>query len=91
MYNKDNDFAKILKKYEGIGFQIKCLIATPVQDPAPFKELGYRAHIQVPSDGWIRSIYIGVKNKDAIRLCTNLHNNVPGGKCVRSILVSREK
>jgi len=43
----------------------------------------------MPSDGWIRSIYTGVDNDDAIRITTNLHDNVYGGKAVRAILVSR--
>jgi len=90
MYNSENDFAKTLKRYEGIGFRVKLLIATPVSNPAPFKKLGYKPVLQVPSDGWIRSIYVDVDNDEAIRICTSLHADVPGGKSVRAILVSRE-
>jgi len=88
-YNENNDFAKVLKKYESIGFKIEKIIATPVSNPAPFKELSYTADLEMPSDGWIRSIYTGVDNDDAIRITTNLHDNVYGGKAVRAILVSR--
>ena len=90
MYDDGNNFAKVLKEYESIGFKITSMIATPVSNPEPLFKLGYKPDIEVPSDGWVRSIYTGIKNEDAIRLCTNLHSTVPGGKCVRSILVSRE-
>lgn len=88
-YNHQNDFAKTLKKYESIGFKIRKIIATPVSNPAPFARLGYKPDIELPSDGWIRSVYTDVKNDDAIEISTNLHNDVYGGKAVRAILVSR--
>ena len=88
-YNHQNDFAKTLKKYESIGFKITKIIATPVSNPAPFARLGYKPDIELPSDGWIRSVYTDVKNDDAIEISTNLHNDVYGGKAVRAILVSR--
>ena len=90
MYGAENDFASMLKKYETIGFRISALIATPVEDPEPFLSRGYKPEIKTKSDGWYRSLYTDVRSEDAIFLCTNLHDTVPGKKCVRSILVSRE-
>ena len=89
-YNKQNDFARILKKYEGIGFKIKKIIATPVSNPAPFRRLGYKPDLEKISDGWVRSIYSDVENQHAIEISTNLHHDVYGGKAVRAILLSRE-
>ena len=88
-YNQQNDFAKILKKYEGIGFKIKKIIATPVSNPAPFRRLGYKPDLEIVSDGWVRSIYSDVENAHAIDISTNLHHDVYGGKAVRAILLSR--
>ena len=88
-YNQENDFAKTLKRYEEIGFEIKKLIATPVSNPAPFSKLGYKPDLEIQSDGWIRSVYTGVDNNHAINISTNLHDDVHGGKAVRAILVSR--
>jgi len=90
-YNEQNDFAKILKKYEEIGFKIKKIIATPVSNPAPFKNLGYKPDFEMLSDGWTRSIYTNVENDHAIEISTNLHNDVYGAKAVRAILLSREE
>tara|TARA_R100000027_G_scaffold55573_1_gene44718 strand:+ start:207 stop:1088 length:882 start_codon:yes stop_codon:yes gene_type:complete len=91
MYDKDNDFAKTLHKYEEIGFKISKLIATPERDLAPFSRLGYTPDLVMPSDGWIRSLYTGVDNAHAIDICTKLHDDVYGGKAVRAIMVSRNE
>jgi hypothetical protein len=89
-YDKNNDFAAVLKKYEGIGFKIKYLVSTPVPDPEPLKSRGYSPIIKIPSDGFTRSLYQLKNNDDAIFLACNLHDNVPGKKAIRSIMVSRE-
>lgn len=90
MYSEANNFTEVLFMYEEIGFKIKKLISTPVSNPAPFERLGYRPVVEVDSDGWVRSLYTGVKNSDAINLCTRLFDDVKGGKVVRAILVSRD-
>tara|TARA_Y100000034_G_C6513003_1_gene220497 strand:+ start:44 stop:421 length:378 start_codon:yes stop_codon:yes gene_type:complete len=90
-YSEQNNFAKVLKKYEEIGFSIKKIIATPVSNPAPFKNLGYKPDFEMLSDGWIRSVYSNVENDHAIEMSTKLHEDVYGGKAVRAILLSREE
>jgi len=90
MYSKKNDFAKTLRNYLKIGFNISKLIGTPVSNPAPFFKKGYMPSKEVASDGWVRSLYENVDNEHAIDICTNLHEEVPGGKAVRAILVSRK-
>ena len=89
-YDKDNDFAAVLKKYQDIGFKVKYVVATPVPDPKPLKNRGYSPIIRIQSDGFTRSLYQIGNNEDAIYLACNLHDNVPGRKVIRSIMVSRE-
>lgn len=89
-YNDGNDFAKILKEYNKAGFNISYLVATPTSNPAPFAEGGYKPRIEVQSDGWVRSLYTDVAQDDAVRFTTELFDDVHGGKCVRSIMVSRD-
>ena len=89
-YDFHNNFADTLKKYEGIGFKVKYVVVTPIPDPPPLKSRGYSPIIRVPSDGFTRSLYQIENNDDAIFLSCNLHDNVPGRKVIRSILVSRE-
>jgi FkbM family methyltransferase len=89
-YDYHNDFATTLKKYEGIGFKVKYVVATPVPDPEPLKSRGYSPIIRIPSDGFTRSLYQIENNDDAIFLACNLHDTVPGKKVIRSIMVSRE-
>jgi len=89
-YDENNDFASVLKKYEGIGFKVKYVVSTPVSDPEPLKNKGYSPIIRIPSDGFTRSLYQIENNDDAIFLACNLHDTVPGKKVIRSIMVSRE-
>jgi len=56
-YNNSNDFAAVLKKYFKIGFRTKCMISTPISQPYPLREAGYKPIWQGNADGWIRSLY----------------------------------
>jgi len=90
-YDSNNNFAKILNKYYDIGFKIKYLVGTPSKTLPPFRDAGYKPIKQIESDGWVRSLYENIPQKDAIKFACNLFNNVHGKKTVRSIMVSREK
>tara|TARA_Y100001973_G_C5201996_1_gene338561 strand:- start:3273 stop:4145 length:873 start_codon:yes stop_codon:yes gene_type:complete len=90
-YDKNNNFAKILNKYYDIGFKIKYLIGTPSKTLPPFRDAGYKPTKQVESDGWVRSLYENIPQKDAIKFTCNLFDDVHGSKVVRSIMVSRRE
>ena len=85
-----NYLKKIGKQIKKKGFKVKYIVATPVPDPKPLKNRGYSPIISIPSDGFTRSLYQIENNEDAIYLACNLHDNVPGRKVIRSIMVSRE-
>ena len=89
-YDSDNDFAAILREYTKIGFNISYMVSTPVSNPRPFFELGYKPVKELKSDGWIRSLYENVKNEDGIKLATELFDDILNGKVVRSMMVSRD-
>jgi len=90
-YNEKNDFAKILKEYAKIGFNVKYLVSTPFSEPAPIKKCGYKPTLELESDGWIRSMYENLDNNDAINFATNLFPEILGNKIARSIMVSRNE
>ena len=90
-YNDKNDFAAILREYVKIGFRINYMVSTPVSNPRPFFELGYTPVKELESDGWLRSLYKDIKNEDGIKLATELFDDIPNGKVVRSIMVSRNE
>lgn len=89
-YDDENDFAKILREYSKIGFRISHMVSTPVPNPRPFHELGYTPIKEMKSDGWVRSLYKDIEIKDGIMLATELFDDIPNGKVVRSMMVSRD-
>ncbi len=92
-YNEENDFKKALQKYFDIGFETSFIVSTPVAQPKLFAEMGYEPRAAIPTDGFVRGLYEGVRNEDTIKIVCEEHlekyDRGYSKKIARSIMISR--
>lgn len=94
-YNKERNFADILKKLIKIGYKIKYLISAAVSCPDEFKKKGYVPFKEVKAAGFKRGIYKNIKTEDAINFSTKIYNQIVDNngkiskKIVRAIMLEK--
>ena len=91
-YSPERSFSEILKQYLQIGFNVKFVVSTPIENPKLFKEAGYRPKRVIPTDGRVRGIYDDVTNEDAIKFACFMHDPKKSdfGKIVRAIMIEKK-
>lgn len=89
-YDKDNDFAKVLREYAKIGFKCKALVTTPIPQPSLFKKAGYYPADVFDTDGFRRGLYYDVDTEDMIEFACKEHHEAGSKKIVRSFMFGRD-
>lgn len=89
-YDKENDFAKILREYAKIGFKCKALVTTPIPQPSLLRESGYKPSEIFHTDGFMRGVYYDVDTEDMIEFSCNEHHEAGSKKIVRSFMFGRD-
>ena len=89
-YDKDNDFAKILKEYFKIGFNCSAVVSTPIPQPSLYRELGYTPKEVIHTDGFMRGLYTDIENEDMIEFTCKPHHEAGSKKIARSFMLGRE-